>query len=103
MFASLQKEGKTEKESGKQKPVLNKYFVEDEPILESKFDREQRRRNSKEKFKEKLNFNQIDDDEPERSSDDEFEGKESNHRSETSFLDLLKGEPGEGHRQRHLH
>lgn len=84
MFGSLQKEKESEPEQGKLNPVLNKYFVEDEPVLESKFDRNQLKRESKQEIKQKLDFNQIDDDEPEKSSDDEFEGETNQVKDFTS-------------------
>lgn len=73
----------------------NKYFIEDEPKLESQFDQEQRKKDLKDQRREEFNFNQIDDDEPERSSDDEFEGALT--RPKTAFLDLPQAKHGTRH------
>ena len=74
MLKNLGKEKAEEKENPK-KVKLNKYFIEDDEKLESKFDLKQKKEKEKIEHIEELTFNQIDDDEPERSSDDEYEGK----------------------------
>ena len=54
---------------------INKYFVEDQKPHVSKFDLKQYEADLEKENLKKANFNQVDDDEPNRSSDDEFDGK----------------------------
>ena len=67
--------GKKKSQEKIKKINLNKYFIEDDEKLESKFDLKQKKEKEEMNHIEELTFNQIDDDEPERSSDDEYEGK----------------------------
>ena len=53
---------------------VNKFFIEDEQKLISKFDQEKQKETLKNQHINDIDFNQIDDDEPERSSDDELAG-----------------------------
>jgi hypothetical protein len=62
-------------QNNKKKVPANKYFIEDEPKIQSQFDLKRNKELQKNKKRIELNFNQIDDDEPERSSDDEYEGR----------------------------
>ena len=76
MMDNLERQQKVKQENEEKKKLkLNKYFVEDEQKLESKFDLKKIKESRKKNTIKELDFNQIDDDEPERSSDDEFDGK----------------------------
>jgi hypothetical protein len=64
-----------QKKENKKKVPTNKYFIEDEPKIQSQFDLKRKKELQKNQKRIELSFNQIDDDEPERSSDDEHEGE----------------------------